>query len=295
MPSVPARKTPRLAARVLVQAMLATALLATLAPALRAQDPGGSDPADGRMGGIAMGNAQRVSGTVTAIAANQLTVKTERGETVVIVTTPNTRLMKDRQPVQLTAVHVGDGVGAMGVLDESTRTLHALGVFIIDAEQIRQARENLGKTYIVGRVTAIDDVKLTIQRPDGVAQVIQVDEGTSFKRGLRGMGGVGAFGFGGGGGMAGPSGRRPRPEGAQAGPSDGSAGESITLADIKIGDQVAGQGSLKDGVFVPTQLGVMTPRAARRRRESDSAAPATSAPADSSTGQAAPPTSGTSK
>ena len=29
-------------------------------------------------------------------------------------------------------------------------------------------------------------------------------------------------------------------------------GESITLADIKVGDNVAGQGALKGGVFVPT-------------------------------------------
>ncbi len=43
-----------------------------------------------------------------------------------------------------------------------------------------------------------------------------------------------------------------------------SGGESITLADIKVGDAVRGSGSVKGGVFVPTELVVMErgPRAA---------------------------------
>jgi hypothetical protein len=38
-----------------------------------------------------------------------------------------------------------------------------------------------------------------------------------------------------------------------------SGGESITLADIKVGDTVGGQGSVKNGVFVPTLLTVANP------------------------------------
>ena len=48
---------------------------------------------------------------------------------------------------------------------------------------MKKMKEDLGKVYITGKVTAIDDVKLTVMRPDGVSQVIEVDEGTSFKRG----------------------------------------------------------------------------------------------------------------
>src|SRR6202021_3098829 len=77
----------------------------------------------------------------------------------------------------------------MGVLHPATKTVHAVFVGVIDAEQMKKARENMGKTYITGKVTAIDmdALKLTVMRPDGVSQVIGVDEQTSFKRGGRGM------------------------------------------------------------------------------------------------------------
>jgi len=98
-------------------------------------------------------------------------------------------------------------------------------------------------------VTAIDadNAKMTVMRPDGVSQTIGFDETTSFKRGRPGRGGGG---FGGGDASA----SAPTP-----------SAESITLADVKVGDQVGGQGSLKNGVFVPTLLTVGTPGQGRRR------------------------------
>src|SRR5271163_469511 len=72
------------------------------------------------------------------------------------------------------------GAGAMGVIDAPTKTVHAAALFVVDAAQIKKAREDLGKTYITGKVAAIDDVNLTIERPDGVSQKIMVDESTSF-------------------------------------------------------------------------------------------------------------------
>ncbi len=215
---------------------------------------------EGREGGAAFAGGQMVRGTVTAAAADHLTVKTDAGEVYQVTVSANTRIMKDRQPVKLTDVKVGDGAGAMGTLDAPTKTVHALFVTVMDAEQVKKLREGLGKVYITGKVTAIDEVKLTISRPDGVSQVIEVDEGTSFKRGGRQMvsmlNGSGPVGNGGGG------------RGAGAGSGSGSGGESITLADIKVGDTVAGQGALKNGVFVPTELGVMDAAAMTRRRRS---------------------------
>src|SRR5580704_18266902 len=152
---------------------------------VRAQD--GQDAA--RQGGVAFSGGQMVRGTVTATAADHLTVKTDAGEVYQVSLSANTRLTKDRQPVKVADVKVGDGVGAMGVLDPATKTVHAVFVGVVDAEQVKKARENMGKTYITGKVTAIDldGLKLTIERPDGVSQVIAVDEQTSFKRGGRGM------------------------------------------------------------------------------------------------------------
>lgn len=194
-----------------------------------------------------------VRGTVTASTLDALTIKVESGELYKVSVTPNTRVMKARQPVKLTEIKAGDGVGAMGVMDASTKTLHAMFVTVVDAEQIKKAQADLGKTYIVGEVTAMNDLKLTIKRPDGVSQTIAVDEGTSFRRGGRGMGG----------GRAADAGANA----SQRPPGQSEGGESITLADMKVGDSVIGRGALKVGVFVPTELRVMDRASRARRRE----------------------------
>jgi hypothetical protein len=214
---------------------------------------GGQD--DQREDRPAFAGGQMVRGTVTA-AGDHLTVKTEAGEVYQVVVSENTRVTRDRQPVKLADIKVGDGVGAMGVLDAATKTVHAVFVGAVDAEQVKKAREGMGKVYITGKVTAIDmdALKLTVMRPDGVSQVIGVDEGTSFKRGGRTMAAV-VNGSAAEGGDAGGRGA-----GNEAG------GESITLADVKVGDSVAGRGAVKNGLFVPTELGVMDAAARRQRR-----------------------------
>jgi Domain of unknown function (DUF5666) len=241
------------------------------------------DEQDGpRQGGVAFAGGQMVRGTVTATSADHLTVKTEAGEVYQVALSANTRLSKDRQPVKMADIKVGDAVGAMGVLDAPTKTVHAVYVGVIDAEQMKKARENMGKTYITGKVTAIDmdALKLTVMRPDGVSQVIGVDEQTSFKRGGRGMAaiasGAGVIEMGGGGGAG--RGMGAGPGGTGAGAGNGSGGESITFADMKVGDTVAGRGALKNGMFVPTELGVMDPAAMgqRRRRGADGTGSGTS-------------------
>jgi hypothetical protein len=226
--------------------------------------------------GAAFARGPMVRGTVTATAADHLTIKTESSEVYQIALTPNTRLMKDRQPVQAADIKVGDGVGAMGELDAPKKTMHALFVAVVDAEQVKKMREDLGKTYITGKVTAIDEVKLTILRPDHVSQVIEVDETTSFRRGRGRRREAGSPDGGATGGNMTP------------GVVDGS-GEIVTLADFKVGDMIAGRGSVKHGVFVPTNLALLPPGAegamGMRARRGSNDAPSTGAPAPSSTKQ----------
>lgn len=242
-----------------------------------AQETSPSTPGQHRGGQYAgMG---RASGEVTAVSGNTLTVKGENGHPITIVTTDNTRVMKDRGPVKVSDLHVGDGLMAFGNLDPANGTLHAAMVMATDASELKAMRENLGKTYITGRVTAVnlDDAKMTIERPDHVAQTIGFDESTSFKRAVRGerrpngadsgssagsgegrvAGGAGGMGMGGGmGALA---------NGGAAMDRAFANGESITLADIKVGDNVMGTGSLKNGVFVPVRLLESPPRPPRTR------------------------------
>jgi hypothetical protein len=283
----------------LIGKMLVAAIVTALPGMILGQD--GQAGQDGpRQGGAAFAGGQMVRGTVTAATADHLTVKTETGDIYQVSLSANTRLTKDRQPVKATDIKVGDGVGAMGVLDVPTKTVHAVFVGVIDAEQVKKARENMGKTYITGKVTAIDmdALKVTIMRPDGVSQVIGVDEQTSFKKGGRGLAAMASgapmeMGSGGaGGGRANGSGN-----GAGGAGGANGGGESITFADVKVGDTVAGRGALKNGMFVPTELGVIDASAMgqRRRRGADGGtgtSPAgTAAPAGAATSKpATPPT-----
>lgn len=205
-----------LALYVTLGAILASTILgASLA---RAQE---TPPENGREGGPGIGAwaGHGVRGTVTAVSGNDITVKTEEGGTYKIETSANTRIRKEREPVKLADIHVGDMVGAAGDLDEKAKTVGAVIVIVIDKAQYEKAKADFGKTWVAGAVQSIEETKITIKRPDNVVQTILVDENTSF--------------------------RRHR--------------ESITLADIKTGDNISARGALQNGTFVATVLTVGGP------------------------------------
>ncbi|HEX3470456.1 MAG TPA: DUF5666 domain-containing protein [Silvibacterium sp.] len=160
-----------------------------------------------------------VRGTVTVISGNDISVKTEKGDVYKIETGPNTRFRKEREQVKISDIHVGDMVGAAGDLDDKAKTLGAMFVVVIDKEQYEKARADFGKTWTAGAIQSIDETKITIKRPDNVVQTIVVDENTSFRK------------------------RR----------------DSITLADIKVGDNVNARGAIQNGNFVATVLSVGGP------------------------------------
>jgi len=220
-----------------VQAGLTAALGLTLALGATTARAQQDQPSRSQYAGM-----EHIGGEVAAVNGMNLTVKTEDDKMVQIVTTTNTRVMRGRgNAVKIGDLKVGDGVMAIGNLDGPNGTMHAAMVFATDAAQLKAMKENLGKTYIAGKVTAIDtgNATITIERPDHVVQTIGLDETTSFRK-VHGRGvGSGAPGAGG-----------PPEPGAVA-------GESITLADIQVGDRVTGQGALKSGVFVPLQLTVL--------------------------------------
>jgi len=246
-----------------------------LAPAARltAQAPN-ADPASGQVQGGGRGRGRfgqiprPVQGTVTAVAGGKVTVKTDAGETYEITAGQTARVMRDRQPIQISDIKPGDQVTAMGQVDAAKKTVDAIMLMDVDAATLAKAKENLGKTYITGRITAIDadNLKLTVERQDRTMQVIAVDEGTSFQRGMRGVaqeiqaaGGLVGGGLGGrgmGGGM--------RRQGAGGQAAAIPAPESITLADVRVGDTIAATGTMKNGVFTAMKMGVTEPGAGRR-------------------------------
>jgi hypothetical protein len=204
------------------------------------QQPGGNPP--GRRGGMGAGMGDGVIGTVSEVASDHYTIKTETGETYTVHFSANTRILKQPpmpaggegrqngmstppQSIQATDIKAGDMIMARGEVDHSAKSVGAMFIVQVDPERVKrmQAMEaNFGKTWLMGRITAIDGTKVTLEGgPNHGSYSFVADENTTFRR------------------------RR----------------EPITLADIKAGDNVRAEGAVKDGQFVATTVSVMMPRA----------------------------------
>jgi hypothetical protein len=215
--------------RMAAAALCAVLLLSSAAVRLRAQEA--PPDAGGGSGMFMAGNSAH--GTVTAVSGNELTIKNESGDQYNIETGPNTRIRKDREEARLTDIHPGDMIVAMGNLDG--KTLGAAFLLVLDPQQAAEMKRRIaefGKTWTAGRVTAINDLTLTVERPDKVTQKIVVDENTIF---------------------------RERGRGTQ---------QDITFPDIKVGDMVNVRGALKGQDFAAANVTVMEPgtRGQGRRR-----------------------------
>ncbi len=199
-----------------------------------------------------------IMGTVTEVAADHYTVKSDNGEIYTVHFSANTRFIKQpasirgagqgrdggqrmgggggigsgagggmgrggNPPEQIkpTDIKVGDAVGAMGEVDASAKSVGAVAIVQLDperAKQMEEMRANYGKTWMMGKVTAIDGVKVTITGSiDNLPLAFVADENTTLRK------------------------RR----------------EPITLADIQVGDMVRAEGALRDGIFTATAVNVM--------------------------------------
>jgi hypothetical protein len=139
--------------------------------------------------------------------------------TATVKVSADTQFRKDREPAKLTDLKVGDMVFALG--DKTGENAwNARMVAMRTGGPGMMNVDDLGKKFIIGEVTKIDGTKITVKRPDSAEQTIEVDDDTSFRNAKR---------------------------------------ESVTLADVKVGDRVGGRGELKNGVFVPSVLTVGLP------------------------------------
>jgi hypothetical protein len=189
-------------------------------------------------GGPGMGGGRGLTGTVTEVASDHYTIKTDAGERYTVHFSANTRIMKQMvqrrargendgapanppQMLKPTDIKVGDMVAAMGEVDAAAKSVGAVAVLQIDPERARQMREmqaNYGKTWLMGKVTAINETKVTLQGTvDNAAHAFVADENTTFRK------------------------RR----------------DPITLADVQVGDMVRVEGAVKDGTFVAASVSVL--------------------------------------
>jgi hypothetical protein len=249
------------------------AVLALTAPAV-AQDSGSAPPPSqnsnqssgpGNGGGYGQrggrggygGMGRGVVGTVTEVAADHYTIKTEMGDVYTVHFSANTRIIKQPagmrgpggggggggqgnggggggygrggngganppQEIKATDIKVGDAINAAGDIDTTAKSVGATRVMLLDPQTVKQMQEmaaNFGKTWLQGNVTAINGTTITLTGAlDNAPHTVVADENTEFRR------------------------RRGR--------------EPITLADIQVGDTISVVGAVKDGVFTATAVSV---------------------------------------
>jgi hypothetical protein len=245
-----------------------TLALAGTVPVIAQQPDSGSGQAQGqgqrggRGFGSGPGGARGILGTVAEVAADHYTIKTDAGETYTVHFSVNTRIMKQPaggrlpgsgsgpgsgagngegqpenrvriapQAIKSTDIKVGDVISAGGEVDSAAKSIGAVFILQVDPERAKQMREmqaNYGKTWLAGRITAIDGTTITIEGMiDHAPHSIVVDENTSFHQ------------------------RR----------------DSITLADIKPGEQLRAEGAVKGGAFLATTVTAMEPQPHNANRD----------------------------
>ncbi|MGO8933904.1 MAG: DUF5666 domain-containing protein [Terracidiphilus sp.] len=227
---------------------------ATPGPGGHGQRGGRGGFGGGGMGGgagmVLMGRG--LMGTVTEVAADHYIIKTDAGDVYTVHFTADTRIFKQvagqrgpgegsgsgggqgaaggggrgygggnpPQEIKATDIKAGDAISVMGNIDATAKSAAATRIAQLDpavVQQIHAMEADFGKTWLMGKVTAIDGAKITLTGAiDNAPHSVVADENTEFRK------------------------RR----------------DPVTLADIQVGDTVRAEGAVKDGVFTATSVNV---------------------------------------
>lgn len=196
-------------------------------------DPGttATQPRQGRAGGDSEGGPRPLLGKITAIHDGSMEITRPDGGTVVVKLTNQTTYRKDRGEAKVSDFKVGDVVMVRGEENPDHSVTASLVIGRTGGPEgggmMWAGGGTLGKDYVVGEVKAIDPPKLTVLRPDGVTQTLQLNEDTSLRRGR----------------------------------------ESITMTDIQVGDHLMAHGALQNDVFVPKGVMMMNAEQWKRMQE----------------------------
>ena len=172
-------------------------------------------------------------GKITAVRPGSFEIANPNGETVTVKLTPTTEFHKDRQAVKRTDFKVGDVVIVRGEENpDHTWTAQIIAGRTINGPNARGERMfgpagTLGKDYVVGEVKAVDAPKITVLRTDNVSQTIELNEETSLRKGR----------------------------------------DSVTMADVQVGDHLLVHGVLQNDVFVPKTVIIIGAEQWKRMQE----------------------------
>lgn len=188
-------------------------------------------------------------GTVTASASDHYSLKTEEGAHFDVYFSANTRILKQvvqqpaanptacsaapqsgsQQELKPSGIKVGDEIVARGEIDPAARRIGAVLIVLLDPVCARQARQiigNLGKNWMLVRVTAIHGKRVTVENAlkdathttvDDEPRIVVVTDKTTFSK----------------------------------------IHQAITLGDIQVGDILRVEGTGKNNLFHAASVTVM--------------------------------------
>jgi hypothetical protein len=246
-----------------IQLLILVALLGVLSVAsTQAQDEPSGPPPQGQGRGQGYGGQRPTAfGKITAVHDGSLEVTGPDGNAVTVKITPQTEFRKDREPAKVSDFKVGDMIMVRGTQNsDGTVTANMIGgrtgggmMYSGPAGQrgggAMMNPGTLGKDYVAGEVKSIDPPKMTVLRTDGVTQTLELTEDTSLRRGR----------------------------------------DSITMADIKVGDHVMARGAAQGDNFVPKGVMVMNAEQWQRMQERGSQGQGNAAGSGASQTPAPPP------
>lgn len=201
-------------------------------PAQESSPPDAATPQQhqGRNWGDQEGAQRPLFGKITALKNGGMEITRPDGQVVAVKFTDQTEFRKDREKATAADFKVGDMVMVGG--DENAD--HSVTAKTIGTRSGGprggpggMQMGTLGKDYVVGEVKAIDAPLLTVLRPDNVTQILELNEETSLRKGQ----------------------------------------ESITMADIQVGDHVMARGAVQNDIFVPKGVMVMNSEQWKRMQE----------------------------
>ena len=196
------------------------------------------------------GRGRGVVGKITAIKDGALELVTMDGARVTVKLTDKTEYRKDRQGAKLRDFKAGEMVfiRTEGSGDQDLTAVVVAGrtgngpggPATGPGGMMTMGGGELGKDFVFGEVKSVDAPKITVLRPDNVTQTLELNEETSLRKGR----------------------------------------ESVTMADIQVGDHVFVRGGMQNNAFVPKMVMVIGPEQWKRMQEMGIAPGASKPPAD---------------
>jgi len=204
--------------------------------------PSGSQDVTQQAGPVPGPDGQRVPlfGKITAVHDGTLEVADTNGDVVTVKTNGQTEFRKDRQPAKRSDFKVGDIIVVRGQEGpDHTWTAQIVAARSMNGPNGRGGGPGggngrglaqtgtLGKDFVAGEIKSIDAPRLSVLRSDKVTQTLELNEETSVRKGR----------------------------------------DSITMADIQVGDHLLARGAVENDVFVPKMVVVIGPEQWKRMQE----------------------------